>query len=123
MSEFYYRDTLEQNLQLSINHFKLGQQCIFMYDNDPKQVTAHFVARHFVAIISSHDHFVAEHFVAFCSSQSNYSRSALRCLIVVFHLINDFSINNLDKIYEISNGICAIEKKKEIDKSNVYDFN
>ena len=31
MDRFYYRDILEPNLQSSINHFKLGQRCIFMY--------------------------------------------------------------------------------------------
>ena len=36
MDRFYYRDILEQNLQPSINRFKLGQRCIFMHDNDPK---------------------------------------------------------------------------------------
>ena len=30
MDRFYYRDILEQNLQPSINDFKLGQRCIFM---------------------------------------------------------------------------------------------
>ena len=35
MDRFYYRDILEQNLQPSINHFKLGHQFIFMHDNDP----------------------------------------------------------------------------------------
>ena len=39
MDRFYYRDILEQNLQPSINHFKLGQQCIFMHDNDPKRTS------------------------------------------------------------------------------------
>ena len=34
MDRFYYRDILEQNLQPSINHFKLGQRCIFEHDND-----------------------------------------------------------------------------------------
>ena len=36
---FYYRDIWEQNLQPSINHLKLGQQCIFMHDNDPKHAS------------------------------------------------------------------------------------
>ena len=36
MNRFYYRDDLEQNLQPIINHFNLGQRCIFMHDNDPK---------------------------------------------------------------------------------------
>ena len=36
MDRFYYRDILEQNLQPSINHFKLGQRCNFMHENDPK---------------------------------------------------------------------------------------
>ena len=36
MDRFYYRDILKQNLQPSINHFNLGQRCIFMHDNDPK---------------------------------------------------------------------------------------
>ena len=31
MDRFYYRDILEQNLQPSINHFQLGQRCIFMH--------------------------------------------------------------------------------------------
>ena len=31
MDKFYSRDILEQNLQSSINHFKLGSRCIFMY--------------------------------------------------------------------------------------------
>ena len=39
MDRFYYRDILEQNLQLSINHFKLGQRCIFMHDNDRKHIS------------------------------------------------------------------------------------
>ena len=39
MDKFYYRDILEQNLQPSINHFKLGQRCIFMHDNDPKHTS------------------------------------------------------------------------------------
>ena len=39
MDRFYYRDILEQNLQPSINHFKLGQRCIFMHDNDPKHTS------------------------------------------------------------------------------------
>ena len=39
MDRFYYRDTLEQNLQPSINHFKLGQQCIFMHGNDSKHTS------------------------------------------------------------------------------------
>ena len=30
MDRFYYRGILEQNLQPSINDFKLGQRCIFM---------------------------------------------------------------------------------------------
>ena len=36
MDRFYYRDSLERNLQPSINHFKLGQRCIFIHDNDRK---------------------------------------------------------------------------------------
>ena len=36
MNRFYYRDILEQNLQPFINHFNLGQRCIFMHDNNPK---------------------------------------------------------------------------------------
>ena len=39
MDRFYYRDTLEQNLQPLINHFKLGQQCIFMHDNESKHAS------------------------------------------------------------------------------------
>ena len=46
----------------------------------------HFVARHFAAIISSHDDFVAEHFVAFCSSHTNFFRS-------VAHYLFGFSLN------------------------------
>ena len=36
MERFYYRDILEQNLQPSVNDFKLGQRCIFMHESDPK---------------------------------------------------------------------------------------
>ena len=36
MDRFYYRDILEQNLFPSIDHFKFGQQCHLMHDNDPK---------------------------------------------------------------------------------------
>ena len=36
MDRFNYRDILENNLQPSINDFKLGQRCIFMHENDPK---------------------------------------------------------------------------------------
>ena len=39
MDRFYYRDILEENLQPSINHFKLGQRCIFMHDNDLKHTS------------------------------------------------------------------------------------
>ena len=39
MDRFYYRGILGQNLQPSINHFKLGQRCIFMHDNDPKHIS------------------------------------------------------------------------------------
>ena len=39
IDRFYYRDILEQNLQPSINHFKLGQRYIFMHDNDPKHTS------------------------------------------------------------------------------------
>ena len=39
MDRFYYRDILEENLQPSINHFKLGQRYIFMHDNDPKHTS------------------------------------------------------------------------------------
>ena len=39
MNRFYYRDIFEQNLQPSINHFKLGQRCIFVHDNDPKHTS------------------------------------------------------------------------------------
>ena len=40
MDRFYYRDILEQNLQSSINHFKLGQRRIFMHNNDSKHTSA-----------------------------------------------------------------------------------
>ena len=40
MNKFYYRDILEQSLQPSINHFNLGQRCIFMRDNDPAYTSA-----------------------------------------------------------------------------------
>ena len=36
MDRFYYRDILEQDLQPSINRFKLGPRCIFMDENDPQ---------------------------------------------------------------------------------------
>ena len=39
MDRFYYRDILEQNLQPSIKHFKLDQQCIFMHDNGRKHTS------------------------------------------------------------------------------------
>ena len=39
MDRFYYRDILEQNFQPSINHFKLGQRCIFMDGNDSKHTS------------------------------------------------------------------------------------
>ena len=39
MDRFYYRDILEQNLQPPINHFKLGQRCICIHDNDPKHTS------------------------------------------------------------------------------------
>ena len=39
MDRFYYRDILEQNLQPPINHFKLGQRCILVHDNDPKHTS------------------------------------------------------------------------------------
>ena len=39
MDRFYYQDILEQNLQPSINHFKLGRWCIFMHDNDLKHTS------------------------------------------------------------------------------------
>ena len=39
MNRFYSRDILEQNLQPSINDFKLGQRCIFMHDNNPKHIS------------------------------------------------------------------------------------
>ena len=39
IDRFYYRGILEQNLQPSIDHFKLGQRCIFMHDNDPKHTS------------------------------------------------------------------------------------
>ena len=38
MDRFYSRGILEQNLQPSVNYFKLGQPCIFMHDNDPKHI-------------------------------------------------------------------------------------
>ena len=39
MDRFYYRDILEQNLLPSINHFKLGQRCIFMHENNPAYIS------------------------------------------------------------------------------------
>ena len=39
IDRFYYRDILEQNLQPSINHFKLSQRYIFMHDNNPKHTS------------------------------------------------------------------------------------
>ena len=39
IDRFYYGDILEQNLQPSINHFKLGHQFIFMHDNDRKHTS------------------------------------------------------------------------------------
>jgi hypothetical protein len=39
MDRHYYRDILEQNLLPSIDHFQLGQACIFMHDNDPKHTS------------------------------------------------------------------------------------
>ena len=36
MDRFDYRDILEQP---SSNHFKLGQRCIFMHDNDPQHTS------------------------------------------------------------------------------------
>ena len=39
IDRFYYQDILEENLQPSINRFKLGQRCIFMHDNDPKHTS------------------------------------------------------------------------------------
>ena len=39
MDRFYYGDISEQKLQPSINHFKLGQRCTFMHDNDPKHTS------------------------------------------------------------------------------------
>ena len=39
MDRFDYRDILEQNLFPSIDHFKLGQQCHFMHDNDGKHTS------------------------------------------------------------------------------------
>ena len=39
MDRFYYRDILEQNLLLPIDHFKLGQQSHFMHDNDRKHTS------------------------------------------------------------------------------------
>ena len=40
MDRFYYGDILEQNLQPSINYFKLSQRCIIMHDNHPKRNTS-----------------------------------------------------------------------------------
>ena len=40
MDRSYYGGILEQNLQPSINHFKLGQGCIFMHKNDPKHTSS-----------------------------------------------------------------------------------
>ena len=40
MDRFYYRDIFKQNLQPSINHFKLGQRCILMHDNDRKRISS-----------------------------------------------------------------------------------
>ena len=39
INRFYYRDILEQNLQPSINDFKLGQRCISMHDSDHKHTS------------------------------------------------------------------------------------
>ena len=39
MDGFCYRDTLEQNLLLSIDNFEFGQQSHFMHDNDPKHTS------------------------------------------------------------------------------------
>ena len=39
MDRFYYRDILEQNIFPSIDHFKFGQQCHLMRDNDPKHTS------------------------------------------------------------------------------------
>ena len=39
IDRFRYPGILEQNLPPSINHFKLGQRCIFMGDNDPKHTS------------------------------------------------------------------------------------
>ena len=39
MDGFYYRDILEQDLQPSINHFKLDQRCTFMHGNAPEHAS------------------------------------------------------------------------------------
>ena len=39
MDRFDYRDILEENLFPSIDHFKLGQQCHLMHDNDGKHTS------------------------------------------------------------------------------------
>ena len=36
MDRFYHRDILERQLQSSINHFKIGERCVFMHDNIPR---------------------------------------------------------------------------------------
>ena len=39
MDRFDYPGILEQSLQPSSNHFKLGQRCILMHDNDPQHTS------------------------------------------------------------------------------------
>ena len=39
MDKFYSRDISEQNLQPSVNHFQLGQRCIFMHENHRKYIS------------------------------------------------------------------------------------
>ena len=39
IGKFYYQDILEQDLQPSLNHFKLDPRCIFIYDNDSKHTS------------------------------------------------------------------------------------
>ena len=39
IERFYYRDISEQNLQPSASHFKRGQRCIFIHNNDPQHTS------------------------------------------------------------------------------------
>ena len=39
MDRFYYPDISEQTIFPSIDHFKFGQQCHLMHDNDPKHTS------------------------------------------------------------------------------------